>query len=68
MRRLRYGKSDALPPNGARDMVRAVVTAGGRVDDAFATEIGTPIKALAPFGTGVLLDVVLAAIAGAGID
>ncbi len=48
-------------------MVRAVVTAGGRVDDAFATEIGTPIKALAPFGSGVLLDVVLAAIAGAGV-
>jgi CTP:molybdopterin cytidylyltransferase MocA len=48
-------------------MLRAVITAGGRVDDAFATTIGTPIKALAPFGTGVLLDVVLDAIAGAGI-
>jgi CTP:molybdopterin cytidylyltransferase MocA len=48
-------------------MLRAVITAGGRVDDAFAATIGTPIKALAPFGTGVLLDVVLDAIAGAGI-
>lgn len=48
-------------------MLRAVVTAGGRVDDAFAAEIGTPIKALAPFASGVLLDVVLTAIAGAGI-
>jgi hypothetical protein len=53
--------------NGARDMVRAVITAGGRVDDAFAAAIGTPIKALAPYGAGVLLDVVLAALGGAGI-
>jgi MobA-like NTP transferase protein len=48
-------------------MLRAVVTAGGRVTGAFAEAIGTPVKALAPFGTGVLLDVVLHAIAGAGI-
>jgi hypothetical protein len=48
-------------------MLRAVVTAGGRVSGAFAQAIGTPVKALAPFGTGVLLDVVLDAIAGAGI-
>ncbi len=48
-------------------MLRAVVTAGGRVDEAFAAAIGTPVKALAPFGGGVLLDPVLAAIAGAGI-
>jgi CTP:molybdopterin cytidylyltransferase MocA len=48
-------------------MLRAVVTAGGRVDGTFAKEIGTPVKALAPFGGGVLLDVVLSAIAGAGI-
>jgi molybdopterin-guanine dinucleotide biosynthesis protein A len=54
-------------PNGARDMLRAVITAGGRVDGAFAATIGTPIKALAPFGAGVLLDVVLEALAGAGI-
>jgi GTP:adenosylcobinamide-phosphate guanylyltransferase len=48
-------------------MVRAVITAGGRVDDAFAAAIGTRVKALAPLGTGVLLDRILAAIAGAGI-
>jgi hypothetical protein len=54
--------------NGARDMLRAVVTAGGRVGDDFAAALGTPVKALAPFGSGVLLDVVLAALAGAGIS
>lgn len=48
-------------------MLRAVVTAGGRVDGAFAAAIGTPIKALAPFGDGPLLDVVLNAIAQCGI-
>ncbi len=48
-------------------MLRAVVTAGGRVDETFAAAIGTPVKALAPFGNGVLLEVVLSAIAGAGI-
>jgi len=48
-------------------MLRAVVTAGGRVDGAFAAAIGTPIKALAPFGGGLLLDVVLNAIARCGI-
>jgi len=48
-------------------MLRAVVTAGGHVEEAFATAIGTPVKALAPFGGGVLLDAVLAAITGAGI-
>jgi len=47
--------------------MRAVVTAGGRVDGAFAAAIGTPIKALAPYGNGVLLDVVLDALAGAGL-
>jgi hypothetical protein len=54
-------------PNGARDMIRAVITAGGRVDDAFAASIGTPVKALAPFGSGVLIDPILAAIGEAGI-
>jgi len=48
-------------------MLRAVVTAGGRVDGAFAAAIGTPVKALAPCGGGVLLDVILAAIADVGI-
>jgi hypothetical protein len=48
-------------------MLRAVVTAGGRVDEAFAVAIGTRLKALAPFGSGTLLDVMLGAIADAGI-
>lgn len=48
-------------------MLRAVITAGGRVEGRLAAAIGTPVKALAPFGPGVLLDVVLEAIAGAGI-
>jgi CTP:molybdopterin cytidylyltransferase MocA len=49
-------------------MLRAVVTAGGRVDGAFAAAIGTPVKALAPFGRGVVLDVVLDALRSAGIE
>jgi len=48
-------------------MLRAVITAGGRVDGAFAAAIGTPTKALAPFGAGVLLDVVLTAVRDAGV-
>ena len=48
--------------------MRAVITAGGLVDATFARAIGTPVKALAPFGRGTLLDVVLDACAGAGID
>lgn len=48
-------------------IVRAVITAGGIVDGPFAQAIGTPVKALAPFGGGTLLDVALAACAGAGI-
>jgi GTP:adenosylcobinamide-phosphate guanylyltransferase len=48
-------------------MLRAVVTAGGRVDGAFAAAIGTPVKALAPLGDGVLMDRIVAAISGAGI-
>jgi GTP:adenosylcobinamide-phosphate guanylyltransferase len=47
--------------------VRAVITAGGTVDGEFASEIGTTIKALAPFASRTLLDVVLDACAGAGI-
>jgi CTP:molybdopterin cytidylyltransferase MocA len=57
----RYPNSMAVPP-------RAVVTSGGRVDGAFAAAIGTPIKALAPLGAGVLIDPVLAALRGAGIE
>ena len=48
-------------------MLRAVITAGGRADATFAAAIGTPVKALAPFGPGTILDVVLRAIADAGI-
>jgi hypothetical protein len=48
--------------------MRAVITAGGLVDGTFAEAIGTTVKALAPFGTGTLLDVVLAACEGAGVD
>jgi CTP:molybdopterin cytidylyltransferase MocA len=48
--------------------MRAVITAGGLVDGAFAEAIGTRVKALAPFGARTLLDVVLGACAGAGID
>jgi GTP:adenosylcobinamide-phosphate guanylyltransferase len=48
--------------------MRAVITAGGLVGGAFAEAIGTPVKALAPFGSRTLLDVALDACAGAGID
>jgi len=48
--------------------MRAVITAGGLVDGAFAEAIGTRVKALAPFGARTLLGVVLDACAGAGID
>jgi CTP:molybdopterin cytidylyltransferase MocA len=48
--------------------MRAVITAGGLVDDEFAEAIGTRVKALAPFASRTLLDVALGACAGAGID
>jgi molybdopterin-guanine dinucleotide biosynthesis protein A len=53
--------------------MRAVITAGGLVDGEFASAIGTRVKALAPLGPQTLdpqtlLDVVLDACAGAGID
>jgi GTP:adenosylcobinamide-phosphate guanylyltransferase len=48
-------------------MLRAVITAGGRVDGAFAAAIGTPVKALAPFGDGLLIDRAIAALAASGI-
>lgn len=48
--------------------LRAVITAGGLVDDAFAEAIGTPVKALAPFGERRLIDIVLDACTEAGID
>jgi CTP:molybdopterin cytidylyltransferase MocA len=44
----------------------AAITAGGRVSGDLATVIGTPIKALAPFGDGTLLDVAIAAARASG--
>ncbi|HEV2737850.1 MAG TPA: hypothetical protein VGU66_04640 [Candidatus Elarobacter sp.] len=53
--------------------MRAVITAGGLVEGKFAEAIGTRVKALAPLGprtlrARTLLDVVLDACEGAGID
>lgn len=48
--------------------MRAVITAGGTVDGAFADAIGSPVKALARCGPRTLLDVALDACDGAGID
>jgi GTP:adenosylcobinamide-phosphate guanylyltransferase len=44
----------------------AVITAGGRVDGAFAAEIGTGVKALASVGGRFLVDVAIEAARGAG--
>lgn len=44
----------------------AVITAGGRVDGEFAGVLGTPIKALAPFGNATLLQITIDALRGAG--
>jgi len=49
-------------------VTRAVITAGGTVDGEFARAIGTPVKALAPWGTGTVIDAVVAACRDAGID
>ncbi len=57
----------ASPPTNDEPM-RAVITAGGLVDEAFAREIGTTVKALAPFRGRTLLDVVVDACGEAGID
>lgn len=46
----------------------AVITAGGRVDDAFAGEIGTPVKALAPFRGSTFLELTIDALRRAGIE
>lgn len=48
--------------------MRAVITAGGIVEGSFAEAIGTPVKALAPFGTRTLLDVAIDACSRAGIE
>ncbi len=44
----------------------AVITAGGRVDRAFAAEIGTSVKALASVGGRFLIDAAIEAARGAG--
>ncbi|HKU67800.1 MAG TPA: nucleotidyltransferase family protein [Candidatus Baltobacteraceae bacterium] len=46
----------------------AVVTAGGRVDAEFAAVLGTPVKALAPFGGRTFLQITLEALRGAGVE
>ncbi|HET9096160.1 MAG TPA: NTP transferase domain-containing protein [Candidatus Baltobacteraceae bacterium] len=46
----------------------AVITAGGRVDGAFAGVLGTPVKALAPFGNATFLQITIDALRGAGIE
>ena len=48
--------------------MRAVVTAGGLLEGAFAAEAGHRVKALAAVGGRALLDIALDACAGAGID
>jgi len=48
-------------------MLRAVITAGGRVTGAFAAAIGTDVKALAPFGNALLIDRAIVALRSAGI-
>jgi CTP:molybdopterin cytidylyltransferase MocA len=46
----------------------AVITAGGRVNGAFAQTIGTPVKALAPFGGSTFLHRTIAALRDAGVE
>ncbi len=47
-------------------MLTAAITAGGRVDSAFASVIGTSVKALAPLGSARLIDLSIAAAREAG--
>ena len=47
-------------------VLAAAITAGGRVGDEFAREIGTTVKALAPLGDRRLIDFALDAAQGAG--
>jgi CTP:molybdopterin cytidylyltransferase MocA len=48
-------------------MLHAVITAGGRVDGAFAQAIGTEVKALAPLGSRRLIDAAIDAARGLGV-
>jgi len=49
-------------------VLSAVITAGGRVEGAFAERIGTPIKALAPLGERRMIDAAIDAARGAGAE
>lgn len=49
-------------------MLHAVITAGGRVEGAFARSIGTDVKALAPLGSRRLIDAAIEAARGAGAE
>jgi len=49
-------------------MLHAVITAGGRVEGAFAQAIGTDVKALAPLGSRRLIDAAIEAARGAGAE
>lgn len=46
----------------------AVITAGGRVDGAFAEAVGTPVKALAPFQGATFLRRTIDALREIGVD
>jgi CTP:molybdopterin cytidylyltransferase MocA len=55
------------PPVAERlSEVKTVITAGGRIEEAFAAAAGTAVKALAPLGAGALIDVAIEAARGAG--
>lgn len=45
-----------------------VITAGGRIDGAFAQQIGTRVKALAPFAGSTFLNRTIAAMRDAGVE
>ncbi|MEA2719434.1 MAG: hypothetical protein QOJ39_1298 [Candidatus Eremiobacteraeota bacterium] len=64
-----YRRAQERPAANAQTaIVRAVITAGGRVGGAFADAIGSEVKALAPFGARTLLDIAVEACEGAGVD
>jgi len=46
--------------------VKAVITAGGRIEGAFASEAGTPVKALAVVRGTTMLDRIIQALRGTG--
>lgn len=48
--------------------MKAVITAGGEIDGDFAAEAGTRIKALASIRGATMLDRILAALRGNGVD